>query len=96
MEAAVSRIAAVKPGRAVAFGHYDARIGSEQLVVVAEAADAGSDPTDMAQAINRAVLDEVGIPCSDVQIVDQGWLVKTTSGKISRSENARRYAEMWG
>ncbi len=96
VEAAVSRIAAVKPGRAVAFGHYDARMGSEQLVVLAEAADAASDPTDMAQAINRAVLDEVGIPCSDVQIVDQGWLVKTTSGKISRSENARRYGEMWG
>jgi len=41
--------------------------------------------------INQAVINEVGIPAGDVRIVDQGWLVKTTSGKISRVENVRKY-----
>lgn len=93
VEAAVSRIAGVKPGRAVAFGWYSAAMGSEQLVVVAERAADEVDAAEVARAINQAVINEVGIPAGDVRIVAQAWLVKTTSGKISRADNARKYGE---
>ncbi|TDH59999.1 hypothetical protein E2C06_24300 [Dankookia rubra] len=92
VEAAVSRVPGVKPGRAVAFGHYSDRMGSEQLVVVAERDGTDASEAQLLSAINRAVLGEVGIPCSDVRLVDQGWLAKTTSGKTSRYNNARKYA----
>jgi len=93
VEAAVSRVPEVKPGRAVAFGNYLASLGSEQLVVVAERCGPRVDPGAAARAINHAVFQEVGISCGDVRVMDQGWLVKTTSGKISRSENVRKYQE---
>ncbi len=92
IEAAVSRVGGVKPGRAVAFGRYSEKSGSELLIVVAERDDDATRDSEIQRDINRAVVEEVGVPCSDIRIVAQGWLVKTTSGKTSRSENAAKYA----
>ena len=94
VEAAVSRVEGVKPGRCVAFGHYSEKIGSEQLVVVAERLGDPDRDAEVARLINGSVVDEIGIPCSDIRMVDAGWLAKTTSGKTSRSENAGRYARL--
>jgi acyl-CoA synthetase (AMP-forming)/AMP-acid ligase II len=91
VEAAVSRVADVKPGRAVAFGHYLPSLGSEQLVVIAERINSNVDDVAAISHINRAVYEDIGVSCGDVRLVDQGWLVKTTSGKTSRSENATKY-----
>ena len=96
VEAAVSRLPGVKPGRAVAFGSYNQAAGSEQLVVVAERLDDTIAEEALIRTINNVVQLEVSIGCGDVRIVEPGWLVKTTSGKISRSENARRYATLTG
>ena len=91
IEAAVSVVPGVKDGRVVAFGHYIRTIGSEQLVVIAEQGRNDVSVAQITRDINQAVINEVGIPAGDVRIVDQGWLVKTTSGKISRVENVRKY-----
>ena len=91
VEAAISRISEVKPGRAVAFGHYAEKSGSEHLVVVAERAGPVADEAATIRAISNAVSEEVGVGCSDVRLVAPGWLIKTTSGKISRSENLVKY-----
>jgi acyl-CoA synthetase (AMP-forming)/AMP-acid ligase II len=91
VEAAVSRVPNVKPGRAVAFGYYVESLGSEQLVVVAERLDQADNDTTAASLLNHAVAEEVGVGCGDVRMVEPGWLVKTTSGKISRSENIKKY-----
>ncbi len=91
VEAAVSRVAGVKPGRCVAFGRYNERHGSEELVVVAERDGSGADPV---RAIGDAVMADTGVACGDIRMVDPGWLVKTSSGKTSRGENARKYADM--
>jgi acyl-CoA synthetase (AMP-forming)/AMP-acid ligase II len=92
VEEAVSKVAGVKPGRCVAFGRYTDRSGSEQLIVVAERdGDPTEDPT-LQRAINRAVVEEAGVTCNDIRIVPPGWLIKTTSGKTSRSENSLKYA----
>ncbi len=91
IEAAVSRVTGVKPGRAVAFGRYSEKSGSELLIVVAERDGATIPDHDIQRDINRAVVEEVGVPCSDIRVVEPGWLVKTTSGKTSRSENAVKY-----
>ncbi len=94
VEAAVSRVDGVKPGRCVAFGHYSEKLGSEQLVVVAERLGDPDRDAEVVRLVNGSVIDEIGIPCSDIRMVDAGWLVKTTSGKTSRSENAGRYARL--
>jgi len=89
VEAAISAHAAVRPGRVVAFGRFSDRQGSEQLIVVAEA-ESGA-----AAEINRAVLAALGVACHDIRLVPLGWLIKTTSGKMSRSDNAQKYAEFF-
>jgi fatty-acyl-CoA synthase len=93
VEAALSEVRGLKAGRSVAFGYYVDALGSEQLVVVGEREGADQDPRKTISEINRVVIDEAGIPCGDIRIVEQGWLLKTTSGKISRSLNSIKYAE---
>jgi hypothetical protein len=50
----------------------------------------------VARLISHAVSEEVGVSCGDVRLVDQGWLVKTTSGKMSRAENVKKYIAVFG
>lgn len=92
VEADVSRISGVKPGRAVAFGVYSDRVGSEELVIVAERAGTGTGQDRTVSAnIRECVMSSCGIYPARVRLVEPGWLVKTTSGKISRSDNQRKY-----
>lgn len=93
IEATISAVPGVKPGRAVAFGIYDAALGTEQLIVIAERHGPHDDDPALQSRINRAVMNEVGIACAAVVIAEPGWLVKTTSGKMSRSENLKKYLE---
>lgn len=95
VEAAIAKVRGLKPGRSVAFGFFSEAAGSEQLIVVAERNDEARSATTIAIEVNHAVLEEVGVPCSDIRVVDPGWLVKTTSGKISRAENATKYTRMF-
>jgi acyl-CoA synthetase (AMP-forming)/AMP-acid ligase II len=81
----------VVPGRCVAFGIPSDVIGTSQVVLVTETSSK-EDPT-LAGRIREAVLAQTGLALSHVQLADPGWLIKTTSGKISRSANRSRYLE---
>jgi fatty-acyl-CoA synthase len=96
IEAAVNQVDGTKPGRCVALGVYDPDVGSEQLVVIAERAD-GADQADdpvTAQRINHALWDRFGVGAGDVRVVGPAWIIKTTSGKTSRSENLVKYQRL--
>lgn len=92
VEAVLGRIDGVKPGRSVAVGSFDARTGSESLVVISE-----RDPAlvrsegDLRREIMRTVHSTFEVTPSRVHIIDAGQLIKTTSGKISRTENLLRF-----
>ncbi|HET6377896.1 MAG TPA: AMP-binding protein [Methylocella sp.] len=93
IEAALLGTPGLKPGRNVAFGYFSETAGSELLVVVAERDENEKRATtEILSDVNRRVYEAVGVPCSDIRLVPQGWLIKTTSGKVSRSENALKYA----
>lgn len=94
VEAVVSRIAGVKPGRAVAVGQTDAAVGSQALVVIAEGTDPATGPAARRE-IMQAVFALIGVKPGDVRIVEPDWIVKTTSGKISREQNALKYARVF-
>jgi fatty-acyl-CoA synthase len=90
IEAVLSDIEGVKPGRVTVFGVYARSRGSEQVIVVAEAQvdwEKTSLPSKIAGTLER----NFGINPGDVRIVAAGWLIKTTSGKISRSANVQKY-----
>jgi acyl-CoA synthetase (AMP-forming)/AMP-acid ligase II len=95
VEYTINSHCAVKPGRAAAVGPFNPQAGSQALVALVEAETA--DPAARAAltlAIKNAVNAEYSLALYEVMIVDPGWLVKTTSGKISRKENLARYCAL--
>lgn len=78
----------IHPGRVVAVGVFNEASGTEEAVLIAEADS--SDP-----AIRRAIKEQVretinrGMDLSlrYIMIVDRGWVIKTSSGKLARAAN---------
>jgi acyl-CoA synthetase (AMP-forming)/AMP-acid ligase II len=96
VEAALGLVHGVKKGRAVVFGVDSDMTGSEELIVVAEQDEAAAVPeAELRSAVSRAVSEAFLVKPRDVRIVAERWLVKSTSGKISRDENRRRYLEQF-
>jgi acyl-CoA synthetase (AMP-forming)/AMP-acid ligase II len=93
IEAAVNTVAGVKPGRAVAFGVPNAEVGSEQVIVIVEVLPGTPDLTALPGAVRAAVADALGLTVHRVVPVAPGWLLKTTSGKISRALNQAKWLE---
>jgi acyl-CoA synthetase (AMP-forming)/AMP-acid ligase II len=93
VEAAVAGAAGVKPGRVVALGVFDPRLGSDNLVVVAELEDALLDPAAARAEVKRRVVQTLGLTVSRVRIAPPGWIVKSTSGKLNRKENLQKLAD---
>ena len=79
----------MKPGRLVALGLADEAIGSQELVVVAEALP-GADEKAARRAIRLRLESILAVTPRRIVFVGAGWLVKSTSGKIGRAENRRK------
>ena len=92
IEAIVSGVAHVKPGRAVVFSVEDAGSGSEEAVVLLETEQSSaSDHRALQRAVKAAVFDRMELTVRSVVVVAPGSLVKTTSGKLSRTQNKARH-----
>lgn len=91
VEVLITAVVGIKPGRAVALPWEDARAGSQGLVVVAERLTSPGGEGRPDAAIRSEILSRVfsvlNVTAKAVHLVEEGWLVKTTSGKISRSAN---------
>jgi fatty-acyl-CoA synthase len=64
--------------------------GAEGAVIVAET-DRFRGHGELADAIRKRVLDQLGVRAADVLVVERGTLPKTTSGKLRRGELRSRY-----
>lgn len=103
IERLVNEIPGVHPGRVVAFGIFDEQAGTEEVVVIAEMDhqkhnELKNSPQKWSQAtvqLSQDIREKVNhgsdIVLRTVQIVEQDWLIKTSSGKIARSANRARY-----
>jgi fatty-acyl-CoA synthase len=89
VERAISHLEGVRAGNVIAFGSTSAR-GRESLVVVAETK--AIEHARIRDAIKGAVYSNVGLPPSDIVLVQPGTLPKTSSGKLQRSLCKQRYA----
>ena len=94
IEAIVNTVEGIKPGRAVVFGVPDEREGTELLAVVAEVTD---DDPDAHPRIKKAVRQQVArqstVSVSYVMLVEGGWLIKTSSGKVARAANRTKWLQ---
>lgn len=92
IETLVSEVEGVHPGRVVAFGITDERIGTEELVVLAEPNEANpAESGAIVRRIRTAVATGSDVVARYVQVVEPMSLLKTSSGKIARSANKERF-----
>lgn len=92
IEAIVNTIPGIHPGRVVAFGIPDSREGTELIAVVAEV-DTEDTPErkKLTQTIRQKVGQQSDVTVSFVSLVERGWLIKTSSGKIARGKNREKW-----
>ena len=88
IEMLVNRCPGVISGRCVALGMYDPISASESVVVIAESRCPPDEQGELSRMIKDHVLSGLDLTIQRAKIVPPRWLVKTTSGKISRKENA--------
>ena len=98
IERVAAAVPGIRPGRVVAFGTEDQELGTETVVVLAELRDGGgpgpaprADVADVERQVRRAIKAELGIGVGHAGFVPTGWIVKTTSGKVARSENRAKW-----
>lgn len=97
LESLASEVEGIHNGRTVAFGIYDERQGTEEVVIVAEAdtADPGEQQR-LADEVRQHVTKNSAVALRYVHIVGPKWVLKTSSGKVARSANREKYLEEQG
>jgi acyl-CoA synthetase (AMP-forming)/AMP-acid ligase II len=93
LETIANNIPGIYPGRAVAFGVFDDRLGSETVVIVCELqnGDDAPDPTEIERELRRKLVEQTEVTLADLRLVENRWLIKTSSGKIARGDNREKY-----
>jgi fatty-acyl-CoA synthase len=89
IEWVVSELPGVRRGNVVAFG-VDVE-GEEQLVICAEAFQ--SDAAGLTEQITQAIAAQIGLSVHKVEIVPQGSLPRTSSGKPQRRKTKQMFVE---
>src|SRR5262249_1757844 len=93
IEDLMGTISGLKPGRSVAVPWADDRNGTQGLVIIAEKLRQTTRPeAELRTEVLNRVFSVINVLPKSVHLVDEGWLVKTTSGKISREMNAKKIA----
>jgi acyl-CoA synthetase (AMP-forming)/AMP-acid ligase II len=92
LEDAANDVEGIKRGRCVAFGVTDPRVGTEVVVMICELAAPLDEPGRQRVATEvRARVWRQEVALHDVRLVDDRWMIKTSSGKISRFANREKY-----
>ena len=93
IEDLMGNVHGLKPGRSVALGWADDRNGTQGLLIIAEKLRGTTRlEADLRSEVVRRIFSVINVMPKSVHFVDEGWLVKTTSGKISREMNAKKIA----
>ncbi len=97
LETLTSEVPGVHPGRTVAFGMYDEEAGTEEVVIIAEVdSEEPSEQEVIADAIRKHVTKSSAIALRHVRVVDEKWILKTSSGKTARSANKEKFLKELG
>ena len=92
LERMAGEVPGVHPGRVVAFGVFNHQIGTEEVVLLVEV---DSEDDQERQLITDRIRAQVtrgsDVALRYVEVIDRGWLLKTSSGKIARTSNRDKY-----
>jgi len=92
LEAVANEVPGVHPGRAVAFGVPDPRLGTDEVVMVCEVSgSAGPEETRRIESeLGRRIAQQTEVTLHDVRLIDRRWLIRT--GSTGTAWAARRRA----
>ncbi len=102
LETLAGEVQGIHPGRVCAFGIPNETAGTEDVVIIAEVdglkrsirpdeAENAPQIEHIADEIRSRVTRGSDIALRYVKLVERGWLIKTSSGKIARNANRERY-----
>ncbi len=90
IEDAINNVEGVIPGRVIAFGEEDEKMGTEQVAVVAETKyETEDEKKNLRLNILKAGM-AIDINIHKVYLVPPRWLIKSSAGKPSRKANKER------
>ena len=97
LESIANRVEGIYPGRAVAFGIIDNRMGTEGVVMVCELKTNADDEMQyqIEHELRAQIAKSTEIALSDIRLVEQRWVIKTSSGKIARGDNRDKYLKQF-
>jgi fatty-acyl-CoA synthase len=91
IELAAETVTGIKSGRIAVFGVDQQREGTQGFVLLAEPENAETPLDEVRQVLNERVTEMTGLTPTIVRIVPPGWLLKSSSGKISRQRSREKY-----
>jgi len=92
LERLACEVSGVHPGRTVAFGVFNQQAGTEDVAVIAEMDESDPDRRlEIANLICERVTRGSDVALRYAHVVERGWLLKTSSGKIARSANRDKF-----
>jgi len=78
-------------GRVVAFSEFDDMLQTERLVILAETDQPADRTTEICMAIRQRIASGLSVGNFEVHLIPARWLVKSSSGKISRIANREKW-----
>ena len=97
LEDLVSGFEGIQSGRVSAFSVFDPRVQTERVVILAESTFGHGDKRrQLIQGIRQQILAAFQIANFELELVEPGTLVKSTSGKMARSANRDRWIDRQG
>lgn len=97
LESVINGVDGVHAGRAVVFGVYDEKEGTELIAVVAEVdTEDDAERKTIFQHIKQTIATQTTVTIHYVYLVGEKWLIKTSSGKIARAANRDKWRQETG
>jgi acyl-CoA synthetase (AMP-forming)/AMP-acid ligase II len=97
LELLAYEVPGIHAGRAVAFGIYDEKAGTEEVVIVAEVdTENAEERQKIADALRIHITKNSAVALRYAHIVSAKWILKTSSGKTARSANREKFMRETG
>jgi fatty-acyl-CoA synthase len=93
IEDLLTNLKEIAPGRILACTDFDLGMGATRLHILVEPNLENIDTKALANEIRKVVLAQTGVFPGAVHFLPRGFLVKSSSGKIARSESYRKFKE---
>lgn len=95
LEFCLRDVPGIIPGRLMAMSDYRREIGSEALIILAETRETNAAALKLIKkSIRDVIVDATGLVPAEIHLLDAMWLLKSTSGKISRSATKQKFQDM--